>query len=694
MRRFFTAVASTLLAVLVLAGTAGAIPPGVRIQGNQCPDWLHHRSMFCNQLLYAPLTTDLYYNGRKSATFTRGSARVFEDWEGNYVRTTNTNEAVFKARRVANLLAADSSEDFSVASWVKTTTTSVTGTNVLNFPDANTYIYQSLSTTVSPMGRTFVFPVVLSGSGTITIGIFRYGGTGIFTKTVTLTSTPTRYSVTAEFPSDVAAAGYQVRLTRGSADTATQVTATDAMLEEVTGQSNQNPSEYTSTHQYYGGQTVKGVQYLDYENGNTVDANGVVTEAQVAAIPAADLHGILYDGTATNKLAGAFNAVGPDMLGSELASGTLAVGKRYQITARTDADFTADGAADNVVGTQFTATDTTVTLDAGDKVKEIGAANLAGTFQTGLGAGAKNTAAATAAIPGMAVSGDAAGVLSIVSDAAALATAKLTRLIPSGKVYKADNSTGVADMIIDMAGNLSAATHTISLFARGDSAADDDIQLGDATTGVGAAIDLTDDYALKSYTYTAAAAATRIIVPAGDTVYFTLMQSAALTVADSRIIVEGAAASRSRDALTIPVADGVNFRQREGTASVDITWGFGSASIPVSGSFSILQNNTTANVLYIINSAGNNLLYSYDGTSSASRAISAFQVSEADALKVTWSRSKNKLHNYSLVNGWGTVAEYDGQFTISTSWIIGNNSAYPFALKNLRVLGTADPGGM
>ena len=53
----------------------------------------------------------------------------------------------------------------------------------------------------------------------------------------------------------------------------------------------------------------------------------------------------------------------------EISSGSLTVGEYYIITARDDAVFTADGAANNNVGTEFTATGTSVTLDSGDKVK-------------------------------------------------------------------------------------------------------------------------------------------------------------------------------------------------------------------------------------------------------------------------------------------------------------------------------------
>lgn len=55
----------------------------------------------------------------------------------------------------------------------------------------------------------------------------------------------------------------------------------------------------------------------------------------------------------------------------ELTSGNLTIGRRYEITACDDAVFTDDGAADNNVGTQFTASAETVTLDADNRVVRI-----------------------------------------------------------------------------------------------------------------------------------------------------------------------------------------------------------------------------------------------------------------------------------------------------------------------------------
>lgn len=58
-------------------------------------------------------------------------------------------------------------------------------------------------------------------------------------------------------------------------------------------------------------------------------------------------------------------------LGPEKDTGNLTLERLYTITARDDADFTADGANSNTVGEYFIATGTSVALDSGDKVQEI-----------------------------------------------------------------------------------------------------------------------------------------------------------------------------------------------------------------------------------------------------------------------------------------------------------------------------------
>ena len=56
--------------------------------------------------------------------------------------------------------------------------------------------------------------------------------------------------------------------------------------------------------------------------------------------------------------------------GATLVSGTMAIGKKYRILARSAVDFTAKGASSNAVGTEFVATGT-ATMSATDSVIEL-----------------------------------------------------------------------------------------------------------------------------------------------------------------------------------------------------------------------------------------------------------------------------------------------------------------------------------
>lgn len=88
-------------------------------------------------------------------------------------------------------------------------------------------------------------------------------------------------------------------------------TVTNAQCEDVTGQSNQNPSEYVSTGVLsapYHGAGVDGVKYFTTNNGNTVSSN-IVTEATGAAIGASDYYadasgpyGYVSEGARTNLI--------------------------------------------------------------------------------------------------------------------------------------------------------------------------------------------------------------------------------------------------------------------------------------------------------------------------------------------------------------------------------------------------------
>lgn len=712
-----------------------------------------------------------YYPGKQSpATFDRNSAQTFLDSDGQLHRiTTNDIPAFTGMRYVRNLLAADTSEDFSAASWTKAATATVTGTNVLNFPAEGDQIYQIfLTATIPNYGRSYTASVVLSGSGTIRIGIIRSSGTTEQTTlTVTLTSTPTRYSISEAFSLDSTGAALEIKRQAGT--TATQVTATNAQLEETTGQTITAPGEYVSTHTAYDGSAVKGARFFSYANGNTVDGNGVVTEAQGAALTG--MKGFAYAPAVTNKIAGAYNAVGPDILSTTelmpnqvdrdfsgasawanvdvnaynettdlsltataaaqyctlpVLSAPTTYGKRYRLGIKvsnlvstwtiTNFDGTATLGTITANGTattyDFTATTTgglrlvaVANNSAGDfddfTLKEIGAAKLDGTIALGLGTGAYQIQSGgwkTGALPGITCSGgtDGESSLTIVSDTAKLASAtpKLTRINPSGKVYDAIPGA-TADMNITLTGNLSAATHTVQLAARGETASGNYIKLGDAG-GVGDAIELTDEYQIISRTYTATAAGTMYTIPAGSRVKFCLMHSDALTVPVYPVIVEGAAASVVRADWTAPVADGVNWSQAAFTLQTTITFRFASSSIPNSGSFAVYSiADSATNLLYIARSAGGALtLNTTDGTNTVSTALSEWAIGDSITLKATGSKNRNKLNNYSSTDFWGTAGAYDGAIAIGTVHRIGYNSAYPFSLKDTTITNTFDKGGI
>lgn len=78
---------------------------------------------------------------------------------------------------------------------------------------------------------------------------------------------------------------------------------TERQVEEISGQNNQNPSEYVSngvlTSFPYHGAGVDGVKYFDFQNGTTV-ASTVVTDAKGPPISNATLLGYTAEGSRTN----------------------------------------------------------------------------------------------------------------------------------------------------------------------------------------------------------------------------------------------------------------------------------------------------------------------------------------------------------------------------------------------------------
>ena len=180
-------------------------------------------------------------------TFTRATAATFEDFEG-VIRTVESSEPRFQgARRVENLLSY--SEDFTNAAWTNQNIGVVSG---ITDPDggsgafsltanaAASQIYESKTVSgASKLYRVSVWIKRISGSGDVKLKNTLGADT-----IVAITSEWKRYTVpaTAAF-----GGGGTIYSGVGVVTSGDVVGVWHPQTEEVTGQTNQNPSEYVST---------------------------------------------------------------------------------------------------------------------------------------------------------------------------------------------------------------------------------------------------------------------------------------------------------------------------------------------------------------------------------------------------------------------------------------------------------------
>jgi hypothetical protein len=207
---------------------------------------------------HAPLTHNLLLTkGQGVATLTRATVATLTDFEG-LLKTAKAGEARLEgARRVENLIPSTGTGSASLA---------VAAAKTMTLP-AGDYIFS--------MGV---------GTGTAT-----FSGTGGATGTLTASAT-NRTSILKT----ITAGTFIV--------TGSVATLIDLQVEQVTGQTNQNPSEYVSNGVLsapYHGANVDRVKYFTTQNGNTVSSN-VVTEATGTVIPEAILTGVRIEVASTN----------------------------------------------------------------------------------------------------------------------------------------------------------------------------------------------------------------------------------------------------------------------------------------------------------------------------------------------------------------------------------------------------------
>ena len=598
--------------------------------------------------------------GTGVGTFSRASASYLTDFEGVTRKAESGSVGVEGSRVVTNLLTY--SEDLSNAAWAKYLSTTVTGTTIINLPDADGRVYvEATSRPTSTAGSTYRITATLSGSGTTEIA---HIGTNPASLVVTLTSTPTRYSLTFTTPT-----AYVLipSIRRNNIRTATQVTCSGIQLENVTGQTNQNPGEYVKTI------SAPVSKCFNTTNANTVDANGVVTGAigmvplpqsyperlnetayalnakiEVAGwyykcTPAGTSAGIappfpqgkagtqsITDGSvvwtiggrlllgyvsepaSTNKVT-AYGLIPADTLGSELitveADRTFASdttwwtkgagwsigsgvasrtnegvttdlytpvniatpGKLYAVTF-TVTSITSGGIQPIVASGLGTLRTTTGTFTerilalVGSRLYLKGDATFAGSIdnvsikEVTWAVGTKsfhNGAAFQQNITGLTLSGDAAAVLSIVTDETEIEKAGLANINPTFKVYKLDNSLGSGAAAVAIAGATgNTNNHSASGVVRGSGNVHWKISTGAASVSA-----LTGSYVRRLWenkTPASSADTTVLFSNAGAVTYFLLPQLEEQPYATSINPSLGATSTRAATSLSYPTAGNID----------------------------------------------------------------------------------------------------------------------------------------
>ena len=227
--------------------------------------------------------------GSGTPTFNVDAGLLLPDHEGIYRTTSEDTPPWHGARKVTNLLPQ--TNNMLGSRWA----TSLNMTVTLNsgggpagqdswiytptVPTTNYYgVYWPTSHGATPAGRSVVFSFYArSRTGANTnINVFISATDNMGTKSIT--TSWQRFSFFGTLTSNGLPS---IRSLVGEVETA------DWQLEDVSGQSNQNPSEFVEN----ASSTVAAGRYYGYENGNTVSSN-VVTEAQGATLdPLPSLYG-------------------------------------------------------------------------------------------------------------------------------------------------------------------------------------------------------------------------------------------------------------------------------------------------------------------------------------------------------------------------------------------------------------------
>jgi hypothetical protein len=286
----------------------------------------------------------------------------------------------------------------------------------------------------------------------------------------------------------------------------------------------------------------------------------------------------------------------------------------------------------------------------------------------------------------MTLSGDTAAILSTVDDTAALLAAGLQKLCPSGKVYKLDNSAGVAATFLTIngvAGNTN--NHSLSAIVRGSgSSGASAVRLSPTTASTANLSPVPAIYTRVSAANQTAGAtdAVQIRVQQGETVYFTLPQLEESPFVTSPMPTAGASATRA--STTIRFAPTNNTKVNNTTIYLEYT---PLATItPFEALYS--QQIDTDNFLELSYQGGQ---FSFDNQIGgvAHRSFKATTIVNGTTYKLAGRMSPNSGVDVFVGGVKGGNVNYTTDGVIATNIYIGSRangtSAAPGYIRNLRI---------
>jgi len=239
------------------------------------------------------------------ATYTRTGEATVVDHEG-IVQTVPENCATFSGLRYVRNWCTSPND---ITDWSATLdlVTKIDATTVefsparANAPWGEYGALNFSNIALRQNGNQVLFSVELSGvpGETLRIQVHSDGIPPALFEDITLTDTLTRYVVgplEIDNPDEDWGWGPTVYIVRRTEHTATRVTVGKTMIEEVSGRADMTvPSEFVDDEDY--GTGINRTRFFSTTNGNSVDANGVVTEGTGAPITGGHL---LLEPTADN----------------------------------------------------------------------------------------------------------------------------------------------------------------------------------------------------------------------------------------------------------------------------------------------------------------------------------------------------------------------------------------------------------